>query len=166
MYHSNGEGGLRSTLGTLPYAAAVIKGSPAYSQIEGTVKFYQAPHGVLVVADITGLPASAQACREKIFGFHIHGDAACTGSGEAPFADAGTHFNPRGCEHPYHAGDMPPLFSAGNRAFLAFLTNRFTVSEILGKTAVIHDRPDDFTTQPAGNAGNKIACGVIAKVPR
>ena len=49
---------------------------------------------------------------------------------------------------------------------LAFLTNRLTVNELIGKTVIIHDRPDDFTTQPSGNAGNKIACGVISKVRR
>ncbi|MBP3369234.1 MAG: superoxide dismutase family protein, partial [Clostridia bacterium] len=51
-------------------------------------------------------------------------------------------------------------------AFLAFVTDRFTVSEVVSKTVVIHDRPDDFTTQPSGNAGNKIACGVIERVKR
>lgn len=166
MYHNSNESNLPPTLGALPHAVAVIKGSPSHRRIAGTVKFYGAKDGVLVVADITGLPTSAQACKERIFGFHIHGGGACTGNAEDPFADAGTHFNPRGCEHPYHAGDLPPLFGAGGRAFLALLTNRFTVSEIIGKTVILHDRPDDFTTQPAGNAGNKIACGVIAGVPR
>jgi len=61
---------------------------------------------------------------------------------------------------------MPPLFCVGNRAFLAFLTDRFSVNEILGKTVVIHDGLDDFTTQPSGNSGNKIACGVISRVRR
>ena len=44
---------------------------------------------------------------------------------------------------------------------MTFLTNRFRVEEILGKTVIIHDSPDDFTSQPAGNAGKKIACGMI-----
>lgn len=55
---------------------------------------------------------------------------------------------------------------ADSKAFSAFLTDRFTVKEILNRTVVIHSRPDDFTTQPSGNSGEKIACGVIKSVFR
>ncbi len=169
MYNkSNGgnEKKLDSLLRRLPHAVAIVKGSAEYNQINGTVKFYQARSGVLVVADILGLPVSEGICGNNIFAFHIHGGMSCTGNDDDPFANAGTHYNPLSCPHPYHAGDMPPLFSAGGRAFLAFLTDRFNVNEILGKTVIIHDRPDDFTTQPSGNVGNKIACGVISNVRR
>ena len=166
MYYKGNESNLPAILRKLPHAVAVVQGSPENSQINGTVKFYQLASGVLVVADILGLPPSATVCQNSIFAFHIHGGAACTGNREDPFANAGTHYNPRSCPHPYHAGDMPPLFNAGGQAFLVFLTDRFAVSEIMGKTVVLHDRPDDFTTQPAGNAGNKIACGVISPVRR
>ncbi|MBE6549863.1 MAG: superoxide dismutase family protein [Ruminococcaceae bacterium] len=167
-YKSNGgnEKEFDSLLRRLPHAVAIVKGSAEYSQINGTVKFYQARSGVLVAADIRGLPVSEGICDSNIFAFHIHGGMSCTGNDDDPFANAGTHYDPLSCPHPYHAGDMPPLFSADGRAFLAFLTNRFTVNEILCKTVVIHDRPDDFTTQPSGNAGNKIACGVISQVKR
>lgn len=166
MYYKSHETNLYSMLQGLPHAVAAVNGSVEYSQIHGTVKFYQAGRGVLVVADILGLPATEGVCGSNIFAFHIHGGASCTGNEDDPFADAGTHYNPHDCPHPHHAGDMPPLFGAGGRAFLAFLTNRFTVNEILGKTVIIHDGPDDFTTQPAGNAGSKIACGVISRVKR
>ncbi|MBQ8432739.1 MAG: superoxide dismutase family protein [Clostridia bacterium] len=167
-YRSNdaGEKDLYSILQTLPRAVAVMQGSEQYSRIEGTVKFYQARRGVLVVAEIRGLPVSRGVCEDNIFAFHIHGGTSCTGNAEDPFANAGTHYNPGDCPHPYHAGDMPPLFTAGDRAFLAFFTDRFRVKELLGKTVIIHDGMDDFTTQPSGNAGNKIACGVIAEVRR
>ena len=56
---------------------------------------------------------------------------------------------------------MPPLFANAGYAFLVFYTDRFTVPEVVGRTVVIHDMPDDFTTQPAGNSGKKIACGVV-----
>jgi Cu-Zn family superoxide dismutase len=56
---------------------------------------------------------------------------------------------------------MPPLFSSGGRAFLVFLTNRFKVRDVVGRTVVIHAGRDDFTTQPSGDSGKKIACGVI-----
>ena len=165
MYYSKNN--LYTTLRGLPDAAAVVRGSGDASRINGTVKFYQRENGALVAADIFGLPVSAEKCKNNIFAFHIHSGGECTGNGEDPFANAGTHYDPDNCPHPYHAGDMPPLFgSAGGRAFLAFFTDRFTVDEVVGKTAVIHDSPDDFTTQPSGNAGRKIACGVITKVRR
>jgi Cu-Zn family superoxide dismutase len=81
--------------------------------------------------------------------------------GSDPFPSSGTHYNPNNCPHPYHAGDMPPLFGANGYAFLTFVTSRFTVNEIIGKTIIIHSMPDDFTTNPSGNSGEKIACGVI-----
>lgn len=166
MFYNINETNLYYTLRKLPDAVAVMQGSPEYSQISGTVKFYQAINGVLVVADISGLPVSTEACRENIFAFHIHDGMACSGNSEDAFAEAGTHYNPKGCPHPYHAGDMPPLFGANGQALLAFLTDRFSINEIVGKTVIIHDKPDDFTTQPSGNAGKKIACGVITKVMR
>ena len=61
---------------------------------------------------------------------------------------------------------MPPLIANNGYAIQAFLTDRFTVREILGKTVIIHDSADDFTSQPAGNAGARIACGVIRKTDR
>ena len=166
MYYRSNEIHLYPLLQGLPQAVAVMGGRAEHGGIHGTVKFYQATGRVLVVADILGLPAPSEACKSPVFAFHIHGGSDCSGNEEDPFADAGTHYNPTDCPHPYHAGDMPPLFGAGGRAFLAFLTDRFTVREILGKTVIIHDRPDDFTTQPSGNAGNKIACGVISEVRR
>lgn len=76
------------------------------------------------------------------------------------------HYNPDNCQHLYHAGDMPPLFGVDGSAVLLFLTNRFSVEEIIGRTVIIHARPDDFMTQPSGNSGEKIACGVIRMTAR
>ena len=166
MYYNNNEINPYALLQRLPNAVAVMRGRAENSGIHGTVKFYQAAMGVLVVADILGLPVSSEVCKENIFAFHIHGGSECSGNENDPFANAKTHYNPNDCPHPYHAGDMPPLFCAGGRAFLAFLTDRFSVNEILGKTVIIHDGIDDFTSQPSGNAGNKIACGVISRVRR
>ena len=58
---------------------------------------------------------------------------------------------------------MPPLFGANRTAFLIFITNRFTVGEIIGQTVIIHINPDDFMAQPSGKSGEKIACGIIQK---
>lgn len=62
-----------------------------------------------------------------------------------------------------NAGDLPPLFENNGLAVSVFLTNRFSVNQIIGKTIIIHDKPDDFTTDPSGNSGTKIACGVIVE---
>lgn len=144
-----------------PQAVARIKGSNEYPLINGHAYFYQTRRGVLVLTTVSGLPHSMKECSSPVFAFHIHGGESCSGNAEDPFANALTHYNPYDCPHPYHAGDMPPLFGCNGTAFSAFLTNRFKVRDIIGKTVIIHSMPDDFTTQPAGNSGKKIACGKI-----
>lgn len=146
-----------------PDAVAQVSGSAAYRKLSGTVSFFQMQEGVLVRAEFTGLPGSVKKCGGAVLGFHIHEGNACTGTRQDPFADAKDHYNPDKCEHPYHAGDMPPLFSNNGYAFMTFLTDRFTVREIIGRAVIVHSNPDDFTTQPSGNSGTKIACGIIRR---
>ena len=140
-----------------PRARAKMQGKG----ISGEVSFFEIGKNVLVVADISGLPRHEKKCECDIFGFHIHSGGDCGGTSEAPFADTKGHYDPQGCPHPCHAGDMPPLFGNKGRAWMAFMTDRFTIGEIIGKTVVIHMLPDDFRTQPSGDSGEKIACGVI-----
>ena len=149
--------------GTRPDAVADLRGSAGYPAVYGKAGFFQTKDGVLVTVEALGLPTGSGPCAGGVFGFHIHEGDACTGTAEDPFADTKGHYNPDGCAHPRHAGDLPPLFEAGGRAFMAILTNRFKVSDILGRTVVIHAMPDDFTSQPSGNSGKKIACGVIRR---
>lgn len=144
-----------------PEATARISGNPEYPHISGTVYFLQTPMGVLVAAEVENLPHEAGECTEKIFGFHIHRGSKCSGNDKDPFANTLGHYDPHICPHPKHAGDMPPLFGNKGYAFQVFLTDRFTVKEVIGKTVIIHSMPDDFTSQPSGNAGQKIACGEI-----
>lgn len=144
-----------------PAAAAQIIGSSQFPNIRGTVFFAPTGRNVLVTADIHGLPHSGGPCQSGIFAFHIHEGAACSGP---DFADTGGHFNPHNCPHPHHAGDLPPLFECNGRAFMVVMTDRFRVQDVIGRTVIIHSGPDDFTTQPSGNAGSKIACGVIRAV--
>lgn len=144
-----------------PDAQATIRGSERFPELSGLVRFYQTRRGVLVFAEVFGLPQSGEACRNGFFAFHIHNGRQCAGSREDPFANALSHYNPGECPHPAHAGDLPPLLASHGHALQVFLTDRFTVSEIIGRTAIIHAGPDDFTTQPAGSAGSKIACGQI-----
>lgn len=135
-----------------PAAIARVRGDKENELLRGTVKFYQLRGGVLVVAEITGLP------RNGFFAFHIHEGASCTGAG---FADTRGHYNPTQMQHPMHAGDLPPLLSGGGSAYMAVRTDRFALRDVIGRTVVIHSGTDDFHTQPAGNPGRKIACGVI-----
>lgn len=132
--------------------------------VSGTVRFFETTAGVLVYAEIRGLPDMRGDCRGNIFGFHIHEGKECSGTTSDPFADTGSHYNPHNCLHPWHAGDMPPLFGANGLALSVFLTDRFNCREIIGKTVVIHAMPDDLTTQPSGGSGAKIACGVIKEI--
>lgn len=154
------------TFGRRADAVAFMKGSGVYPAIRGRALFYTTPAGVLVWVEVTGLPTATGLCDKPVFAFHIHDGTACEGNDIDPFARAGSHFNPDGCPHPYHAGDLPPLFGANGRAFSALLTDRFTLPDVLDKPVVIHAGPDDFTTQPAGNAGAKIACGIITPTAR
>lgn len=154
---------LLSLLRGCPQAVAEISGSAEHPAISGIVRLYQTALGVVVLSEISGLPKTAQPCHEQIFGFHIHSGSGCGGSMDDPFADAMSHYDPHHCEHPHHAGDLPPLFGNDGFALSLFLTDRFSVHEVIGRTVIIHDHPDDFTTQPSGNSGKKIACGVIRR---
>lgn len=147
-------------------AQAAIHGSASYQNINGTVGFYQMSGAVLIVAQVQGLPQSVGTCAANIFGFHIHEGSSCTGNAEDPFANTDGHFNPAGCPHPAHAGDLPPLFGNKGYAFMIVMTDRFSVNSVLGRTAVIHANRDDFTSQPAGDSGVKIACGKILPIQR
>lgn len=142
-----------------PYAAARIQGGSDTPELSGEVRFYQRHNSVLVAADISGLP---QTGGSGFFALHIHEGDRCTGE---HFADTGGHYNPDQRPHPRHAGDLPPLLSCGRNAYMTVMTDRFRVEDILGRTVVIHSGPDDFRSQPAGNAGEKIGCGIIRRVP-
>lgn len=137
-------------------AVACLAGGPANTELCGDVKFYQTSGGTLVVADVYNLPAE-----DGVFALHVHAGQSCEGE---EFSESDGHFNPTGQPHPYHAGDLPPLFAAHGHALLAVLTDRFTPEEVLGRTVIVHAGVDDFTSQPAGNSGAKIACGVIRAV--
>ena len=132
--------------------------------VAGTVTFTQKGDKVLVEAKVSGLSPGGH-------GFHVHEKGDCS----APDGtSAGGHFNPTGKPHgdpaaaDHHAGDMPMLQAdAGGNAILSAEIGLITLgsgaSDIVGKSVVIHKDADDFKTQPAGNSGARIACGVIAK---
>lgn len=144
------------------YAIAHIKGGNGYPAVNGEATFVQTDKGVLVTVKVNNLPPNP-ICGGGIFALHIHEGDSCTGNEEDMFANAKTHYNPQNCQHPYHAGDLPPLIGNNGYAYMSVLTNRFTVRQIINRVIVIHDNKDDFTTQPSGNSGIKIACGKIVK---
>lgn len=141
---------------TLPDAVAEIRGSDTFPLLRGQVRFYQRCNRVLVEVTVQGLPTNDTG----FFGFHIHDGGSCTGTN---FSDTGSHYNPTEQPHPLHTGDLPPLISCHSDAYMAVATGRFRTSDVIGRTVILHDMADDFHTQPAGNAGTKIACGVIRR---
>lgn len=138
----------------LPAAVACVSGGRANPKLKGIVRFHQRCGGVLVMAEVSGLP------HDGFYAFHIHEGGSCEGSN---FPESGSHYNPTGTTHPNHAGDLPPLLSHKGKAKMTVLTGRFRVDDIIGRTVIIHSDPDDFTTQPAGNPGQKLACGIICR---
>ncbi len=143
---------------TYPSAIAHISGGSGAPHLFGEVKFFQNGRNVLVEANISNLPKSNET---GFFALHIHDGTSCAGEG---FSKTGSHYNPELTAHPSHAGDLPPLLFCNGGAYLAVKTDRFRVDDIIGRTVVIHSGRDDFTSQPAGDSGKKIACGVIRRV--
>ena len=157
MYRAN-----RRNRQVIQAARAIVRGSKDYPALRRNVIFKQMRNGVLVTAEIYGLPTDQSDCGGGVFGFHIHEGTECNGNEKDPFANAKMHFNPKECPHPYHAGDLPPLFGNDGYAYMSVFTDRFTLREIIGRVIIIHSEPDDFTSQPSGKSGKKIACGKIS----
>lgn len=145
---------------------ARIKGGPLAPLLTGTVFFEDAPGGTWVSVDVNGLPPyqPAQNGKQPVgpHGFHIHENGDCSvGDPNNPFEYAGPHWNPTNQPHGNHAGDLPVLFSNHGRANMSFFSDKFRVDDVIGRSVIIHENPDDFRTQPAGNSGKRLACGVI-----
>ena len=91
---------LFSILHGRPQAVASVAGNINYPDITGAVRFYQSNEGVLILAEISGLPQSNAPCEERVFGFHIHEGTDCSGNMDDPFADVMSHYDPGNCGHP------------------------------------------------------------------
>ena len=149
-----------ATLGGTENRATTTLAPTKGNATSGTVTFVQRGNSVHVVADIRGLKPNAE------HGFHVHEKGDCS-SDDA--MSAGGHFNPEGVAHGNaagHAGDMPNLKADANgNAKASFDSTRMTVADgklgIVGKGLIVHRDPDDYTSQPVGNAGPRLACGVI-----
>lgn len=143
-----------------PDAVAVLKGNAMHADINGIVKFYVLPEsGILIAVEVSDLPDGRDEDAPAFFAFHIHETGDCSGN----FENTGNHYNPDNVGHPEHAGDLLPLLSNDGYVWMTFYDSFLTLPMILNRSVIIHQNPDDFTTQPSGNAGEKIACGVITE---
>jgi superoxide dismutase, Cu-Zn family len=150
-------------------AAATAQEWPATAQMQnlegqsvGQVQLRETPHGLIVMADFAGLP-------EGTLAFHIHAVGEC----EPPFQSAGGHFNPDGHQHGMenpqgmHAGDLPNIHvPASGELTVEYFVTGLTLDDLFdedGTSMVVHAGPDDYETDPAGDAGERIACGVITR---
>ena len=130
----------------------------------GMAELTDSPQGVLIELDLGGLPPA------QWVAFHVHETGKCDPAGH--HKSAGGHFNPDGREHGYfaangpHAGDMPNQYVAADgtlktQVFKSFVRLAPGEFNILGRALMIHANPDDYKSQPAGEAGDRIACAVI-----
>ena len=158
-HFQNNPGAFR--MGGRPAARAVVKGDQEHQELHGTVDFFPYHPGTLVLVRMWGLPDDADPCAPNIYAMHIHAGGDCSGDMNMAFSGAAGHYNPGNCPHPAHAGDMPPLFGNGGYAWQSYFTDRFTPGEVVGKTVIVHAQRDDFSSQPAGDAGGRIGCGLI-----
>lgn len=152
----------KKAFASAPGATAELKPTQS-NTAAGTVRFTQQGDKLLITADITGLKPNAE------HGFHVHEKGDCS----APDgASAGGHFNPGGKAHAHygtgerHAGDMPNLKADANgRASYRWESDTLSVSGagngVAGRAVIVHRDPDDYKSQPAGNSGPRIACGLI-----
>jgi Cu-Zn family superoxide dismutase len=154
-------------LAAVPAAAQSAKATlkNAEGKDVGTAALTQTPAGVLISLSVKGLPPGERA-------FHIHGVGKC----EPPFTSAGPHFNPGGKKHGlmaadgHHAGDLPNLHVPASGELAVEVLNAGVTLEqgkpgsLLGgqgTALVVHAGKDDYKTDPAGDAGGRIACGLI-----
>lgn len=160
---------------SMPYIPGVTSGPPvagatlkdANGRVVGSAVFLQEDVGVRILLDLKGFASG-------IKGVHIHEVGRC----DAPtFDSAGAHFNPKRAEHGTenprgpHAGDLPNItVEAAGQGHLEVTNTRVTLkpgSDSLldgrGTSLVVHEGPDDMRTDPAGNSGRRIACGVIER---
>jgi Cu-Zn family superoxide dismutase len=147
-----------------PAATATLQGAPG-DDVSGTVTIHQAGDSLHIVAEVRGVDAAGR------HGFHVHENGQCDHEGEKHFTSAGGHFNPTNAEHacpptdPRHAGDLGNIeVGANGVARMEMTTSGLSLSgpnSIIGKAIILHANEDDCKTQPTGNAGDRLACGVV-----
>lgn len=148
-----------------PYVVATLEPT-AGSTTAGVVFLIQEGNELQVTGRVSGLRPNQE------HGFHVHEKGDCS-SGDG--MSAGGHFNPGGKPHgaptaERHAGDLPSLKADadGRAVFRLRIAGNVLAAgpaDFAGKAVIVHTMPDDYTTQPTGNSGARLACGVISSVP-
>lgn len=155
---------IAETRPTIPITRAVAGLNPTKgNHVQGLVNFKQVDGGVLITADVTGLTPGKH-------GFHIHEFGDCS---SPDGSSAGGHFNPSGKKHggpdhaERHAGDLGNIVAdeKGNAHYerVDTVIKLNGPDTIVGHSIIIHSNPDDFKTQPTGNSGGRVACGLIVE---
>ena len=154
-----------STSAAMPAAHATLEARSG-SQVAGTLQAGDMAGGVHISGKVSGLAPNSD------HGFHIHEKGDCSA---ADASSAGGHFNPTSQPHgkvgasPHHLGDQMNIHADANGVatvdahFPGATLGTGRDSDVMGRALVVHADPDDYTSQPAGNAGKRIACGVITK---
>ena len=148
-------------LSETPRAVTVIQPKSG-SNIQGSLSFTQSGNSVNVTGTFSGLTPNSEQ------GIHIHELGDCSA---LDASSAGGHYNPTASKHgkhdsfSSHAGDMPNLkVDANGNSYYQATLNRFSLvgeQNIIGKSVVVHRNKDDYVTQPSGNSGERIGCGII-----
>lgn len=165
--------GCSSSEGTPASTASVTVAALAASGVSGTLTFTAGDGGVTITGTISGLPPNTD------HGFHVHENGAC---GDSTAMDgtitiggaAGGHWNPSGHMHgapgaESHLGDLGNISAdASGSANISITKSGMTLgdgggTDALGKSVIVHANPDDLTSQPVGNAGGRIGCGIVTK---
>ena len=148
-----------------PEPGAVAQLAPTQGNtVTGSLTLAQSPEGVRITGSVQGLKPDAE------FGFHVHEKGDCS----APDgSSAGEHFNPAQARHgnpasgEHHAGDMLNIRSDAEGVAQVDTTAAGTSlqgnpdTDVMGRAVVVHESPDDYTSQPSGNSGKRVACGAI-----
>ncbi len=152
------------TLASPPANSAASPTATPASTPNGTLQLAATSDGVQITGTVMGLAPNSE------HGFHLHQIGDCS---SPDFKSAGDHFNPAGVAHgaptadPHHLGDIPNLKADAqgtapvNVAIAGATLRDGGPNDLVGKAAIVHAKPDDYTTQPAGDSGDRIACGVV-----
>ncbi|WP_374567612.1 superoxide dismutase family protein [Ideonella sp.] len=163
--HGGGGDGMDGHMASMKGKIAVASLTPTQgNNVRGLFVFHQMGDHVMVHAQVSGLKPNAE------HGIHVHEKGDCA---SADGTSAGGHFNPDGKPHgpqdaAHHSGDMPALKADANgvanqKFMLMGPTVTAGTTSLVEHAVIVHASPDDYTTQPTGNSGARIACGVIAR---